>query len=314
MILVVLGHIYDPNGPEWANTFRKVIYSFHMPFFMYLSGYIFIYTGNQLTREGYTGYFLKRANRLLVPFFALAIVIIGGKFVASYFVSVNKPVNDLFSSLYHVLFSTEKSPVLTIWYLFVLFVFSVITPVVLRVVSFSAAMAIAVGMHLIFLIAIYNERMPSDFYVDRIFMFYVFFMAGCLAAHHMTVWEDVVQRWWGIAFAVFVVTVFITIDHEYRYILAGMASIPALHGLVRWTILDDSKFLLWLGDNAFTIYLFNTIFIGVVRGLVALAVVPSQHMVLLYALSLPAGLLGPILLRYLMVRLPVGRRVVPWIA
>jgi fucose 4-O-acetylase-like acetyltransferase len=144
-------------------------------------------------------------------------------------------------------------------------------------------------------------------------MFYVFFMVGCLAAHHMTLWEDAVQRWWGITFAVFVITVFITIDDEYRYLLAGMASIPALHGLIRSTIFDGDRILLWLGRNVLTIYLFNTIFIGLMRGVVSLVTVPSEHMVALFALSLPVGLLGPVFLRYLLTCWPATRRVVPWI-
>lgn len=39
IILVVIGHYHPDNSPEWYNVIWKFIYSFHMPLFMFASGY-----------------------------------------------------------------------------------------------------------------------------------------------------------------------------------------------------------------------------------------------------------------------------------
>ena len=39
IILVVIGHYHPENSPEWYNVIWKFIYSFHMPLFMFASGY-----------------------------------------------------------------------------------------------------------------------------------------------------------------------------------------------------------------------------------------------------------------------------------
>ena len=40
IILVVVGHYVPDNSPEWYKLMHDVIYTFHMPLFMFASGYI----------------------------------------------------------------------------------------------------------------------------------------------------------------------------------------------------------------------------------------------------------------------------------
>lgn len=71
IILVVLGHVicdvYD-NKTANENIVFKICYSFHMPLFIFLSGYL---TGERIHRKGETSingqWILKRAERLMIP-------------------------------------------------------------------------------------------------------------------------------------------------------------------------------------------------------------------------------------------------------
>ena len=48
ILLVVFGHLVpqeDPAGVTWYDPIRIAIYLFHMPFFMYLSGYVTFWSG-----------------------------------------------------------------------------------------------------------------------------------------------------------------------------------------------------------------------------------------------------------------------------
>ena len=80
--------------------------------------------------------------------------------------------------------------------------------------------------------------------------------------------------------------------------IAGLLSIPAIHGLIRTTSLAHSRWLLTLGHYTFPIYLMNTITIGLVKG-VLLKFFPWDGLnFLIYAPFLFAGgLLLPILIR-----------------
>jgi fucose 4-O-acetylase-like acetyltransferase len=74
--LVVYGHCMPraTNNPEWLVWQESFIYSFHMPLFMFISGYLFIFSSvgkPLLSGRIYLAYVLKKAQRLLMPYLCL---------------------------------------------------------------------------------------------------------------------------------------------------------------------------------------------------------------------------------------------------
>ena len=93
ILLVVLGHIVLRNsleGHHWYYVLKGAIYKFHMPFFMFLSGFVFFYAGygNQ-SLPNYWKFARARFIRLVIPFLACAALIIVGKFLAGQFIHVD---------------------------------------------------------------------------------------------------------------------------------------------------------------------------------------------------------------------------------
>jgi fucose 4-O-acetylase-like acetyltransferase len=80
---------------EWYEPIRRAIYAFHMPFFLYLSGYVAVLSGALfLPPEKWRRLLASRARRLLLPFLALGLLTVGGKIVAGFFVFVdNRPAS-----------------------------------------------------------------------------------------------------------------------------------------------------------------------------------------------------------------------------
>lgn len=79
--LVILGHSYPfvTPLPEWLIRTQVFIYCFHMPLFVWISGYLLIYTQQSLRNT--TGTFVKkRFIKLLVPYFVLSLVAIIPKY------------------------------------------------------------------------------------------------------------------------------------------------------------------------------------------------------------------------------------------
>lgn len=72
VILVVIGHYVPTSSPAWYHAFHDWIYTFHMPLFMFASGYI-----TSLSRsEKYRFFIWKKIKRLMVPYFTVSFIII----------------------------------------------------------------------------------------------------------------------------------------------------------------------------------------------------------------------------------------------
>jgi fucose 4-O-acetylase-like acetyltransferase len=83
ILFVVFGHIVaraDPLRVEWYEPIRRAIYAFHMPFFLYLSGYVAVISGALfLPPEKWRRLLCTRARRLLVPFLVLGLMTVSGR-------------------------------------------------------------------------------------------------------------------------------------------------------------------------------------------------------------------------------------------
>ena len=78
MLLVVIGHVTltnvtnDPTTPV-ATKIQTVIYSFHMPLFIFISGWLFYYTCLRKDK-GYGEVIRAKLKRLGIPFLAFTLV------------------------------------------------------------------------------------------------------------------------------------------------------------------------------------------------------------------------------------------------
>ena len=64
IILVVLGHAIQSSFVDYDNNpFFRIIYSFHMPLFMFLSGYV-----SYASFDGTINKLVRRFRSLIIPF------------------------------------------------------------------------------------------------------------------------------------------------------------------------------------------------------------------------------------------------------
>jgi fucose 4-O-acetylase-like acetyltransferase len=296
IFLVVLGHIGIPRlEPVWMADTRGLIYSFHMPLFMYLSGFVYFYTKSQLkTADAYRSFFLNRAERLLVPFILFGVILISGKYIAGQFVYI-KDYKGYFSSFYYMFFDTTRSPVISIWYLFVLFVYTVATPLLFRVTGgrLLPLIILAVIMHY----APYVVDVSDNFYFDRIMKFYIFFLVGALVFEKFEVAGPLLRQYSPLWAVIFVVLLLLLSRTEYRYLPVGLASMACVHGFTLNHHPKCDRVLEYFGDHSFVIYLLNTAFIGLCQAVFLKAGMPREWFMLLVFAALVSGLFGPIALK-----------------
>jgi len=170
IILVVYGHVIEhgmaPQGKDFfLNPVFKVIYTFHMPLFVFISGYL---VALSLKKRSPMDVFKRKFDSLLVPFVSLAILGI----IVSYglnilFANNSGGVNFLQDLLDQLLLKPS------VWFLFTLFILNCL---LLCSVHWAKRFgpAIFLGTYFLILVIPYNDYFC--FYYIK--WFYLFFLAG----------------------------------------------------------------------------------------------------------------------------------------
>lgn len=124
IVLVVLGHSGFEETIIQQNLYviHSWIYSFHMPLFFMVSGYLFSLTNIDFKSIDYAAFMKKKVIRLLIPYFALGVVLYGIKFIFSRFSHAERvfSVENFFKMF--IAPSCEGSTMGYLWYVFTLFV------------------------------------------------------------------------------------------------------------------------------------------------------------------------------------------------
>ena len=123
-LLVVIGHA-DITLDYKELWIYKWVYSFHMPLFFFLSGFLFAYTHplSKMQGMGYFPFMMKKVRRLLLPFLFINSVIF---VIKSRFVSAELLQNPLTFSFSSWVESMLWHPIGFMWFLptlFMIFVF-----------------------------------------------------------------------------------------------------------------------------------------------------------------------------------------------
>ena len=301
IILVVIGHIAardKPTGTDWFALVQFLINSFHMPFFMYLAGYVFFYGGNAFDpRPTYFGYVRRRAERLLIPFLAVGLLIVVGKFSLEAFMHVDNWTGTIGSALRALIWDTANSPAESIWFVFVLFVYCVCVPLLFRAVRYRLWILLA-GAAIAYFLAAYLLVVPGYVYLDRISTYLIFFLLGGLVQSRADAVAFIDRAFvpFAVCFAISLALLAFRVFEHQAFVLCNFLGMPCMHGLV--LRIREGRFLLWLSQYTFVIYLLNTIVMGFTLGMLLLFLPwNAVSFLLLLPVLGAAGLFGPILIK-----------------
>ncbi|TAK33706.1 MAG: hypothetical protein EPO21_12150 [Chloroflexota bacterium] len=162
ILLVVLGHAIQPNDPSHDSTIAfRVIYSFHMPLFMFLSGYLAWDRRLSL---------VKKAITLLVPFVSW--------YCISYLVTGTYQHLSPMAFLWRVILDQDWG----LWFLWVLFANFFVLSLALRVPRRYQDLAVVAAAVSIKFVSIPWEIVGFEL----IQWYFTFFAAGYLIAKHQS--------------------------------------------------------------------------------------------------------------------------------
>lgn len=113
IILVVYGHALTYFSPNFDNVVH-VIYSFHMPLFFVLTGYVSAYSYNSVNFNTFSK---KKINALMKPYLWYGVVLFAFKFLRNFLSDSNAIGGGYASCIVNTLLITRKSFISELWFL-----------------------------------------------------------------------------------------------------------------------------------------------------------------------------------------------------
>lgn len=261
ILLVVFGHVVAreaPAGNEWYMASKLAVYSFHMAFFMFLSGLVFFLRAAPVgSVQEYAVSVRKRFMRLMPAYFLFAGLVFVGKWGAQAFLHVDNPVNG-FAELIEIVLFPMQSVSSFLWYIYVLFLFSIVGLALLTFTKGRIWPLVVIGVALQFVPAF------QFLGLGQFTKYFLFFALGGAAVRGWETYTGWVDRIWVLALLSLAIVLGTGFYAGQAWIITALLSIPALHGLCRREF-PGGRILLFVGGMTFSIYLMNTMAIGVAK-------------------------------------------------
>lgn len=274
IILVAIGH-YVPEGmPGWYKLVHDWIYSFHMPLFMFASGYIYIAYKRD---EGYCKFIWKKIKRLMLPYFTTSAIVITIKLLTQRGMYVENPVSVF--SFVKMFYLPEAGYFL--WFIWALFLMFCVVPFFKNKWSRVGLFTFALIWH------IYHPiSLTHVFCINQAAGMLVWFMFGVVCFD----WKGLIAKITGkksfygiisglmlVCFCLFSVLKFVF--QVYVAYFASMATyllpwfgIGSVIVISTWLTSQAEykwiKLLLMVGASSYIVYLFHTTFMGFAKGII----------------------------------------------
>lgn len=132
IFLVVLGHSFPYIDEININLYKYVhslIYSFHMPLFILISGIFAHKTLYIKSLKGYTKFISIKFKRLMIPYFLISALTIPIKLILNKF--SERPI-VLSEIIKDILLYPWNNPIIFFWFIYVLFLIFLFTPILVK--------------------------------------------------------------------------------------------------------------------------------------------------------------------------------------
>lgn len=138
VILVITGHSYPAECfhltiPIVPLCFQQVIYSFHMPLFTFLAGFLFIYTNNGRGKFEVIQFIKKKAKRIIIPYVVISsLAFVPKAFLGRYTI---RGIDFSFNAYVRGIIYPLDNPIILFWFLPTLFIVFLVAPIFLKLIT-----------------------------------------------------------------------------------------------------------------------------------------------------------------------------------
>jgi fucose 4-O-acetylase-like acetyltransferase len=300
IFFVVLGHIVartPPAGNQWHVVLKSMIYMFHMPFFMFISGLVVMYNYKPIrTIEDYKDFLVKKFRRLMPGFLIVGLLILVGKLVMQQYMFVDNLPEGFYAGLVDILLRPTLSSASALWYIYVLLELFILLPLWANRSKFKYLDI------LLFALVIYFVPATDFLALKSLGTFLFFFVLGGVVALYYERFSNLIHNRSILFTAIFAASFLLMhsgAPFQLSRLLIGTCSIPALMALItNLKVLNQSSMLISMGRYTYVIYLLNTIIIGFTKGIIFKFTTWDGHNFLFVApVLLFNGIVIPILMK-----------------
>lgn len=285
ILLVVLGHSLRDSmmsSSMVCNAIYTMVYAIHMPFLMYLSGYMFAVKSDSYLQKGIKKYGLLKANKLMKPYLVYAVIVYTGIRI----VFQNETLGNIltlagyqkenFSQFVLGLLSGENAYSFHLWYIYCLAVLSILGFVIWKITDTNGMRMYRekIACVLIIVVVLYTILVSRKINAPRIIsattsMFPWYFM-GCLRftdrfSKKTNLCSGIVSISVIVLYSFQLLPISVSVYRVIKYVLVT----GAIFGMVVLSkSFSNSKILSYLGSNSMIIYLFHQPFIAAGIGII----------------------------------------------
>jgi fucose 4-O-acetylase-like acetyltransferase len=173
IILVVVGHFTSTvYMPAYYSEIKNLIFSFHMPLFMILSGFLF-----QMSMSRKPGdipllpFIKKKFLRLMVPYFFISAAIALLNFGLGLFMPVKRVVDWRY--ILEIFYTNVGGSAVFLWFMYTLFVVFLISALCMKLKGWITILGILS-------VILYFIPLPQIFYLSFVHSFIIYFWAGMI--------------------------------------------------------------------------------------------------------------------------------------
>lgn len=260
IIMVVIGHYMPDYSPGWYVGMHDVIYTFHMPLFMFASGYIYMATKKDLP---YKDFLWKKVKRLIVPYLSVSAFVITIKLLTEEHAYVENPVTWI--SYVKMLYLPEAGYFL--WFIWALWWMFVISP-------FFKSKQMRLGLFVLGIVLHYIPNiMPEEFCLSQFQDMLVYFMIGvvCCDWKQQISFVCKVPAWCVFGFFALAESMnLFDMGGQISLLLPylGIAAVMTLSSLLKKWNHKSNGWLMVVSSSSYIIYLFHTTFEGFAKAVV----------------------------------------------
>ena len=257
----MIGHYIPDYSPLWYICIHDIIYTFHMPLFMFASGFIYMATKKDIP---YKIFLWKKIKRLLVPYFSVSAIVISIKLLTETHAYVQNPVTVY--SYFKLFYEPEAGAFL--WFVWALWWMFVLVPLFKSKKNRIALFGVTVILH-------YIPSFLPDFFCLRQFQnMMIFFMLGVVFCD----WKEIfsflsnISSWLIYCFFAVCELMYIAgvLEEIVTIILPfiGISAVMALSNRLEKWYRDGNGMLMVVASSSYIIYLFHTTFEGFAKAVI----------------------------------------------
>lgn len=260
IVLVASYHYYPEDAPLWHDNIQKFLITFRMPFFMFVSGYVYAYIYSN-KNVNYLDFVKTKFLRLIIPYFFVSCLIITIKLLTQGSGEVDHPVT-MYS---YVEMLWRPSAGTFLWFIYVLFIMFMIVPL------FKTKQSRLCLFFLTLILALSNVQFPELFSLYKLKSMFVYYMFGIVVCEYFEIRTFFKKIPFVIVFVSFLVISYYNVQGS-LFEFGKLANVIVLPLLGIGTMLHFAKFIskyekvrqysVVVASATYVIYLLHTTFMG----------------------------------------------------